>query len=256
MIKAIFFDIDGTLISHRDGVVPRSAKKALFQLRDKGIKIFLASGRHMMEIRNLPVNEIPFDGYLTLNGQLCLDAEGALLYDHPIAADDLMRMASVFQQKTIPVTMIEKDRMYINYVDDAVEKAQKSITYAVPEIGSLSDEKIYQIVIYTDKNTADSVIGELPNCCMTCWSNCAFDIIAKEGGKAAGIRKILRYYGIDKTEIMAFGDGDNDIDMLRYAKIGIAMGNAVAEVKNLASYVTDSVDNDGIYKALKHCKIL
>ena len=64
-------------------------------------------------------------------------------------------------------------------------------------------------------------------------------------------RQILEHFKIGQEEIMAFGDGDNDIDMLRYAHIGVAMGNAGENVKTHADYVTACVDDDGIYKALK-----
>ena len=81
-------------------------------------------------------------------------------------------------------------------------------------------------------------------------------MIPKQGGKTAGIESILKHYGIKKEEIMAFGDAENDIEMLQYAQIGVAMGNADDEVKEAADYVTDMVDSDGIYKALKHFRIL
>lgn len=71
-----------------------------------------------------------------------------------------------------------------------------------------------------------------------------------------GIESILKYYGIKREEIMAFGDGENDIEMLQYAKIGIAMGNADNDVKKAADYITDHIDEDGIYKALQYYKIL
>ena len=64
------------------------------------------------------------------------------------------------------------------------------------------------------------------------------------------------YYGIDMSETVAFGDGGNDIPMLRKAGIGIAMGNASETVKAAAGYVTDSVDDNGIYNALKHLKVI
>ena len=84
----------------------------------------------------------------------------------------------------------------------------------------------------------------------------AFDVIPAIGGKAAGIQYILQHFGISQNEIMAFGDGNNDIDMLRYANVGVAMGNAGSEVKRQADYVTADVDNDGIWRALKHYEVL
>ncbi len=73
MIKAAFFDVDGTVYSHESKSVPESTMKALEILRDKGIKTFLATGRHFTEIDKLPVGKIPFDGYVMLTGQICAD---------------------------------------------------------------------------------------------------------------------------------------------------------------------------------------
>ncbi len=73
MIKAIFFDIDGTLFSHTQNKIPDSTLESLSILRQKGIKTIIATGRHKIDIKRLPVKDIPFDGYLTLNGQLLLD---------------------------------------------------------------------------------------------------------------------------------------------------------------------------------------
>ena len=69
MIKAIFFDVDGTLLSHTTKCIPRDAVQALRTLLDRGIRIFMATGRHSTELDQLPVRDIRFDGYITLNGQ-------------------------------------------------------------------------------------------------------------------------------------------------------------------------------------------
>ena len=73
MTKAIFFDIDGTLLSHTTGRVSAEAAEAMASLRKKGILLLAATGRHILEFSDLPVNHLEFDGYVTLNGQLCLD---------------------------------------------------------------------------------------------------------------------------------------------------------------------------------------
>jgi hydroxymethylpyrimidine pyrophosphatase-like HAD family hydrolase len=67
---------------------------------------------------------------------------------------------------------------------------------------------------------------------------------------------VLKYYHISTDEIMAFGDAANDISMLEYANIGIAMGNASDEVKKHADFVTTDIDDDGIYNALKYFQII
>jgi hypothetical protein len=78
------------------------------------------------------------------------------------------------------------------------------------------------------------------------------DVVPEGGSKSVGIDAICRSYGIAPDETMAFGDGQNDIEMLRHAGIGVVMGNAAEEVQAAADYVTASVDEDGVSRALRH----
>ena len=93
-------------------------------------------------------------------------------------------------------------------------------------------------------------------CRFTRWCDGGVDIISDQGGKTEGIKYFCDQYDISREEIMAFGDAENDIDMLRYAGIGVAMGNAEDTVRKCADYVTDSVDDGGIRNALKHFQVL
>ena len=83
------------------------------------------------------------------------------------------------------------------------------------------------------------------------WHPAFVDVTAKGNTKQKGIDEIIRHFGIRLEDTIAFGDGGNDISMLRHAGIGIAMGNAADHVKAAADYVTDTVDNDGIAKAIE-----
>lgn len=252
MIKAIFFDVDGTLLSHTDGQVPPSTRAAFARLRERGVKLFAATGRHILELRRLAVSCLRFDGYVTLNGQLCLDADGALLHDTPIHREDVARMTTLFAAGRLPITIIEQNRMYINYVTDKVSRAQRAISSPVPPTGGYEGAPVYQFIVYDDGSQANQLMHSLPGCKMSRWSPYAVDIIPKEGGKAAGIRYTLERLGIRPEETAAFGDGENDIDMLRLAGVGVAMGNAGPDVKAQADYVTGHIDQDGLAKALVH----
>ena len=88
------------------------------------------------------------------------------------------------------------------------------------------------------------------------WFPKAVDVVSIDGGKGKGIEKILDYYGYTKDEAMAFGDGGNDVDMLTYCGIGIAMGNAMDIAKQASDYITDAVDKNGIIKALQHFHLI
>lgn len=251
-IKAAFFDVDGTLVSPRYANVPFSTRQTLNELHRSGIKTFLATGRHALELKQMPVNSMRFDGYVTLNGQICLDEDKNMFYDSPICKQDIDVMIDAFKSKELPIMLVEKDRMYINFINDIVCKAQADIATPLPDIEEYhGSHLIYQFIAYCDNEEAQKLIDPLRNCKMTFWNPNAVDIISKNGGKIRGIQEMLRKYGIRKDEMIAFGDGENDLDMLEFSKIGVAMGNADDKVKEKADYITASVDDDGIQKAIK-----
>ena len=92
----------------------------------------------------------------------------------------------------------------------------------------------------------------LDDCIITSWNDTGIDIISKHGGKAAGIQKFMDHYGFRLNETMAFGDGQNDIDMIRFVGTGISMGNGIDALKKAADYVTTDIDDDGIANGLRH----
>ncbi len=259
MIKAIFFDIDGTLLSHRTKTVPTSTKQALHLLKEKGIYTFIATGRHISEMRDLPIHDLEFEGYITLNGQYCFNHEKTL-YDLPINHQDIENILHEIHQHPFPCIFVEKELMYINYHNQAVQIVQDAISTPLPEINDLNrgyTHPIYQVIPYDiTEQDEKRILALMPHCKKTRWHPLAFDIIPAHGGKQNGIKEVLQYYHIQPDETMAFGDGHNDIDMFAFVKLAIAMGNADEEVKQIADDVTDDIDCDGIYKALKKYHIL
>jgi HAD-superfamily hydrolase, subfamily IIB len=259
MIKAVFFDIDGTLLSHKTKGVSASCKKALHLLKEKGIYTFIATGRHISEMRDLPIDDLEFEGFITLNGQYCYNNE-KLIYDLPIVKEDIINVIEAIDKEPFPCIFVESKLMYINFHNEAVQIVQDAISTPLPDINDLHrgyDHSIYQVIPYgVDKSKEDNILCLMPHCKQTRWHPLAIDIISKYGGKQNGIQHILDYYHIKKEETMAFGDGMNDIDMFEFCEIGVAMGNASDEVKSKADYVTSDIDDDGIYNALKHFHIL
>lgn len=259
MIKAIFFDIDGTLLSHHSQSVPESTKLALKILKEKGIYTFIATGRHISEIKDLPLENLEFEGYITLNGQYCYNRDG-VIYALPIHQQDIQQVLNLIEEKPFPCIFVEDEKMYINYHNQAVEKVQNAISTPLPDLGDLKrglTHPIYQVIPY-DVTVAQekAILKQMPHCQHTRWHDLAIDIIPREGGKQNGILEVLKQYHIKIEETMAFGDGHNDIDMLECVHIGIAMGNANDEVKSHSDDVTDDIDHDGIYNALKKYQII
>jgi Cof subfamily protein (haloacid dehalogenase superfamily) len=254
MIKAIFFDVDGTLLWNEKNIVPESARRSLRRLQEKGIQCVVATGRHKQILKMLPVGDIDFDGYILLTGQLCFDKEGNVLGGNPLKGKAKDLVVQMFREKTIPLMLLEQDRWYINFVNDAVRSAHKAVVTPVPNVGEYDGGEIYQAIAYV--STKDALVGLEEDCKLTRWNGQAVDIISKEGGKVSGIQTYLKSTGIRLEETMAFGDGENDVDMLEFAGLSVCMGNGAPEAKAVADYVTDSVGEDGIEKALIHFGLL
>ena len=251
-IKVIFFDIDGTLLSHTTGKVPESTINAIRKLQEKGIKVVVATGRDINEMKKLPLDEIDFDGYLTLNGNICLDKDEKMFAGNEIDQGEVEILVSIFEAGKLPFVLIGEKKRYINYVDDIVIQTQESTHGTIPDIGEYNGEKIYQCLAFVNAETRAKLEDLLDHCLITSWNDTGIDIIAKTGGKAAGIQKFLDKEGISRSQTMAFGDGENDMTMLKFAGIGVAMGNAGDALKKEADYVTEHIDDDGIAKALIH----
>lgn len=256
MIHTIFFDIDGTLVSHETSCVPESARKAHALLKDKGIRRVIATGRHLSELKSLPMEGLDFDGYLMLNGQLCYDKDQQLLYGNPIEADALDRLIALFNEGRFPIMFIEKDRMYINFLNDRVRLAQESMAAWMPEIDRYSGGTVYQAVAFVSPEEKEFLEQALPQCRIAQWMDLAVDIVPKQSGKAAAVLRYLDHIGASLPGTMAFGDGSNDVDMLKLVDIGIAVGNSAPHVQQAADYTTDHIDQDGIYNALMHFGII
>ena len=256
MTKVVFFDVDGTLLSHKLNAVPRSARRVLEELKGKGVKRVAATGRHKLELDKLPVRDIDFDGYITLNGQLCLDGEGSLIAGNPITGEEKEHLLRLFRDRSLPLMLVEQDTMYLNFVNEHVVLAQQAISTPIPPLGEYMGNEIYMAVAFVAQEDAAKLTALLPGCKITEWNQYGIDIISRSGGKAAGIRAYLEHAGIGREGTMAFGDGENDIEMLEYVHTGVAMGNGGERLKACADYVTASVEEDGIEKAARELNLI
>ena len=257
MIKAVFFDVDGTLVSHKSKSVPSSAAEALEKLREKGIKIFLSTGRHIHELRNMPTQGIAFDGYVLLNGQIGLDEKQNIIFSHPFEKEDVEGLLEIFHKKEYPFVLVNKDGHYMNYVNEFVEEALAGVSTPIPPVRAYEGEELYQATVFIPPTEDEKFADKLPKGCkMARWGSHGADIIATEGGKAVGMKFFGELLGILPEEMMAFGDAQNDMDMMEYAGIGIAMGNGEECLKEIADYVTADVDDSGVWKALQKFGLL
>lgn len=257
-IKAIFFDIDGTLVSFKTHCMSGGTRRSLDALRQKGILAFVATGRRMGDINNLGGWEP--DGYVTLNGGYCT-LRGEVIYKRAIEPSDIEAFADKLaaEDEFHPFVFIDEHSSYINYPDEKVVKMMEMIKMDIPRTitpDELRRLEIFQMLGFFTPGEEPEVMALLPHCRTTRWTNIFADIVPAGTSKWNGISRMIERFGITPAEVMAFGDGGNDTDMLQGAGIGVAMGDADEHVKRQADYVTASVDEDGITEALRHFGIL
>lgn len=256
MIRVVFFDIDGTLLSPRSNRMPGRAARAIKALRERGVRVVIATGRHPIELDGAHLDGLEFDGYAAANGQMCLDGERRLFAGFPVGTQGTEALTRMFEQGAHLLWLFGVDDSYANRYDAGLVAMAQEVSGTTPDVRTQVDEVIYQAVAFVNVEDEPELQRMLPGCRLQRWGDQGVDIIAAEGGKVEGMRAFLERFGCRREECMAFGDQHNDIDMLRFAGIGVAMGNATPAARAAADYVTAAVDEDGVALALEHFGLL
>lgn len=251
--KAIFFDIDGTLVSFRTHAIPPSALQAINNARAKGVKIFIATGRPQPFINNL--DELEYDGIIESNGAHCQLLDGNVVFHKAIPKSDIQRYVDYSQSHKIPTVFASHDDIFITHHEKRTNDVFKLLDISIPPICPIEkalEMEVLQIVGFFRKEEEPPLMSNvLSGCNAQRWHPDFADVIVSGVEKSAGIDAVIRHFGWSLDETMAFGDGGNDIGMLQHVGCGIAMGNASDEVKSYARHVTADIDDDGIAKALE-----
>ena len=262
-IKLIALDLDGTLNNDRKEITPKT-RCALMEAQQNGVRLALASARPspgLFKERDL-LQMQRFGGILmSYNGGRITDAaSNQVLFE---TAMDLQQAKAVLRQlEHLPVTPILDDgtRFFVTDTQGykvAYECQNNQMT--CEQVDNLADflcfspVKILMSVLPEQlKDVQKQISASIPQE-LSVVQTAAFylEIIPRSIHKGQGIRNICRVLGIQSSEVMAFGDAENDIPMLREAGIGVAMGNAADTVKAVADYITRSNNEDGISAALE-----
>lgn len=261
MIKAVFFDIDGTLVSFKQKFLPDQLLSDLAALRERGIKTFISSGRALQDLeRTGMLRGAEFDGYVTINGQFCCDGDGVPFRDRPIDLSDMRGACRVLQDNpAIPALLEGNGESYLTQINSRVREIYEFLhtgLYPVCPLEQMLTMKVYQFVPFVAPNEEQVFLDAMPGCAYTRWHPLGIDVIPRDGGKEVGVRAAMERYGFAPEEVMAFGDGENDMGMLALAGTGVAMGSGEDKVKAMADYVTDTVENIGVSQALRHFGLL
>ncbi len=256
MIKAAFFDIDGTLLSFRTHRVSEGTVRAFERLHRAGVRTFISSGRPDVLIPPMPVS---FEGKITMNGGLVFvgdhaDEGGGTLLSHPIERRDSEAWLDYAEAHGFCTMVFTRDGMMMAQPNQAGMMLREQLEFTMPPvvtIGEMRGHTAYQIIALMPEECDREVQAMLPGCRLPRWHPAFTDIVATGISKALGMEAICGHFGIRRDETLAIGDGANDVEMLQWAGIGVAMGNASDEVKRHADMVTTDVDHEGIEHAIE-----
>lgn len=246
-IKIIFFDIDGTMLPFGAKQLPLRMQETLHQLQHRGIITCIATGRTPV---TLPRFEgVEFDAYMTFNGSLCFDRRGDI-FSNPISRRDVQKLIANAAAIGRPVGLATRKRLAANGSDQDLADYY-AIAHLEVEVSQdfddVAQEEVYQIMMGCREQEYSAILKDVEGAKIASWWERAADIIPATGGKGKGVEKMLEYYGLEPSQAMAFGDGNNDLEMLQSVGWGVAMENASTQLKAVATDICGSVDEDGIY---------
>lgn len=258
MIRAVFLDIDGTLISMRTHAPGPRTAEALLAAKEKGIRLFIATGRNVaVPEEGYVMDDLPdcFDGYVCLTGQYCFTQDGTPVLKAPLAKEDLVAIQTLADTYGIPYTFDYENSIFISMVNDRVRRHNESIDLPIPKVARMDVEReVFALTLYIDKEQEETLLmPRLRHSMSISWTKGITNICSKEGGgKRAGILAMLRHFGIRPEETMGIGDSDNDLSMFECVGTAVAMGNSSERILAAADYVTTDCEEDGIYHAFRH----
>ena len=277
-VKAVFFDIDGTLVNDSKSVL-KSTKEAIKIVKDQGVLVGVATGRGPFFVKEL-MEDLDLDFAVTYNGQYIFNKD-RVLFASPIDKGSLRQIISYAKENQKEIAMGTRQdvvgsrimsfglsplsqlvsRFVPKFLTRTISNSfNRMVSKAVPQkeedLLNLINQPIYQVLMLMTPEESEQAATKLNHLKFTRSNPFAADIINQGNSKLEGIRRVGKEYGFDLNQVMAFGDSDNDLEMLAGVGMSVAMGNGSSSVKEVAKHITTSNQEGGIHKALEYFGVL
>lgn len=272
MRKALFFDIDGTLVNFH-GQMPESAVRALKKAQDNGHLLVICSGRSICQIYSFLI-ELGFDGVVAASGAY-VEYKKQVIFRRHMGEKTLKAVCALMDEADAVYSAQAENRILVKERcrERLLKRFQKwhenddnfaeQVNNGMEADNQLEECRAIEKINFFDSKISVSEIRErLADCCdVTAMSfsvptDTDGEISTQGVNKALGIQKFIEHAQIAWEDTVAFGDGPNDIDMIEYVHTGVAMGNAWDEIKQRADFVTKDIDDDGIGFAMKELGLI
>lgn len=259
-VKIVFFDIDSTLYDRKKSL-PESTLQAISALQRNGIIAAIATGRAPFMFDKLKT-ALNIHTFISYNGTYIV-YEDHVIHKQALPeniVDELTRQSTARGHQLVyeNSTMMKISGRPGNDVITSLGSLKLSLPLPQIDPDYYKTHDIYQILLFYSEQDDVSYLAQAPlnHLRYVRWHPQAVDVMPKNVSKAAGVRRLLDALHLSSDQAAAFGDGYNDVEMLSYVGTGVAMGNAVAEAKDAADFVTRDVDRDGIYYGLKETGLI
>ncbi len=258
MIKMIATDIDGTILPYH-GEFSQKTKDCVKKLNESGIKVILVTGRMHSSATPLAAQlglNLPIISY---QGGLIKDMDGKTLFQTELNSDIAKEIIQWGRKNNVHLNLYIDDKLYVEQDDEIIKYyiQGKFVDYTVCSFDDLEIKNVNKLLAI-DIHDADRVTSwvdilksKYPDLYIVKSTPYFCEIGSADAKKSIGVEFLCKMWGIDKSEVLAIGDQNNDIDLIQSGGVGIAMENGTPELKQVANYITDSVENDGFVKAVE-----
>lgn len=265
--RAVFVDVDGTLLNDR-GLVPDTARAAVRAARANGHLVFLCTGRSLPELWD-EILDIGFDGVIAAAGGY-IAVEGQVLAHRTVPVEEVRRVVDWFDAQGISYfleansglygspgiraemrarlygdvtdenVLAEMERGFAPFLDHLLV-GREMVREDINKISFLGSDVPFEVIAAEFGDTFDVIRATVPQ-----FEPNSGELSLAGVHKAGAIETVLDHLGIPRSDTIAFGDGHNDLEMLAFVEVGVAMGNAPAAVRAVADDITGSPDEDGL----------
>lgn len=259
---AVFFDYDGTLMDRDQGVSAPTAKSrdAIRQLKQNGYLAVLCTGRSLAYIPQDAKN-LEFDGYITTNGAYG-QMNGTELFNQPLEEELVQSFQNACEQLRISYTLEGQDECFYRAFSPLYDGWLKRFHISTESLLPMEQRKHTAInkmmIVYDEEEQRNQLLKAFGNRLVfdqhIQYTSC--DVSRRGTNKGTGVEQFLAHINLSPKQAYAIGDSDNDLEMIRIAGTGIAMEKHSERLGQSADYITDSVANDGVAKALAHFRLV
>lgn len=246
--QIIFFDIDNTLLDWHSHAIPDSAQEALNHLKDAGHYLCISTGRTFYGLPE-EIEALTWDGFCCVNGQSVFTGDGQLIHAEVYPKELVQACLALAKDFNTPLMIKDETHVFMTgQPSEAHQKMRAALGMDLPPVEAYQGQPIAGMMVFeSEGGDCGTAFSSIPGLHAFNGGFDALDLIPDGISKAVGARHLVKYYGME--DFIAFGDSDNDVDIVKAAKVGVAMGQGAAELKAVADYVTTPVDQDGILNA-------